>query len=131
VTEDAFLHLGRYSALVYAAVGDQGLRAEDIVLLAGVARRTVFKHLKRLAEMEMVVSVDGVWSRTAKSLEELASDLGVVGKKADKELRIETERKMFVLVSEKTQFLVTRSVMVVVRPSRTSGSPGESRSLRE
>lgn len=104
VGQDLFLKLGRHCALIYEATCEEPRRAEEIQSIAGVARRTVFKHLKTLVELDLVRNLGGTYVRTSRSLEKAAADVGAIGMKAERAERIRIERTLWRTVEDRIQF---------------------------
>jgi hypothetical protein len=89
---------------VYAALAEEGARAEEIALTAGVARRTVFKHLKALAEMGLAINESGLWSLGGTDLDQVAEEMGATGRGELRAARVEMDRAAHTVVGRKIQF---------------------------
>jgi DNA-binding MarR family transcriptional regulator len=104
ITSDAMLKLGRYRGLVYGALAQGPLRALDVAKAAGVSKATAHRHLRYLEQGGMAVSEEGVWSRTDRTLEELAADLGVKGLGEERHRMVQQQRKAWDRKADCVQF---------------------------
>lgn len=106
ITCDAMLKLGRFRGLVYGALAQGPLRAVDVAKAAGVSKATAHRHLRYLEQGGMAVSEGGAWSRTDRTLGELAKDLGVEGLGEERRRKVQQQRRAWDRKADGLQFVL-------------------------
>lgn len=106
--QDLFLKLGRYCALVWEALVQTPQDIQGVQEIAGVGRRTAYKHLRRLMEIGLVKRVGDTYVQTGLSLDKAAAEEGAVGLREERRSLFARQRERWREVKERAQFLFDR-----------------------